>query len=77
MEHGTQPVIPESDTHMRPPSPHVPPEKEAFEDCGSGISKSLQRDGGQPGVVSTTSPSSKNGAVDDPNETTPFIGTGL
>ena len=77
MEHGTQPVIAESDTHMRPPSPHVPPEKEAFEDCGSGNSRTLPRDGGQSGFVSTTSPSSKNGAAEDPNETPPFVGTGL
>ena len=77
MEHGSQPVIAESESHMRPSTPLVPPEKGASEDLESGISKSLQRDGGQPGAVSTTSPSSKNGAVDDPNETTPFIGTGL
>ena len=75
MEHGTQPVIPESDSHMRPPPPLVPPEKGASEDRSSGISKSLQ-DGGQPGV-STTSPSSKNGKTDDPDEKTPFVGTGL
>ena len=75
MEHGSQPVIAESESHMRPSTPLVPPERGASEDLK--ISKSLQRDGGQPGVVSTTSPSSKNGAVDDPNETTPFIGTGL
>ena len=67
----------ESNTHKRPPSPHVPPEKEAFEDCGSGIFRTPPRDGGQPGFVSTTSPSSKNGAAEDPNETASFVGTGL
>ena len=70
-------MIAESDTHKRPPSPHVPPEKEAFEDRGSGISKTLPRDEGQPGLVSTTPPSFKKGAGDNPNETAPFVGTGL
>ena len=77
MEHGSQPVIAESESHMRPSTPLVPPEKGASEDLESGISKSLQRDGGQSGFVSTTSPSSKNGAAEDPNETAPFAGTGL
>ena len=53
-------------------------EKRATEDsCSSGILKSLLSDKGQPGDVSTASPSSNNGAANDPNETIPFHGGGL
>ena len=50
-------------------------ENRAAEESSARISKSLPSDEAQPGDVSTTSPSSKKGVADDPNETTANFGS--